>query len=247
MTLIGIDIGTSFIKGAVLDLERLRLQHIQRVPFPEPLPGLPPLFREYDPQAVLDAVSYLLKDLLAEAGECEGLVMCSQMHGLVLTTGQSQPLSNLVTWQDQRGLAPHPSGKGTYFDILCQRVGPQERRQMGNELRPGLPVGLLFWLAEQGQLPGGEAIPAALPDFILSNLCQALPVTEVTNAMSHGLLNLETLQWHSDVITSLGLGGLRWPRSFPMARWLVGWRWATGQSRVTRPSATTRRPSWALY
>jgi hypothetical protein len=31
--LIGIDIGTLFIKGAVLDLERLCLQHIQRVPF----------------------------------------------------------------------------------------------------------------------------------------------------------------------------------------------------------------------
>jgi sugar (pentulose or hexulose) kinase len=215
MTLIGIDIGTSFIKGAVIDLDGLRLQHIQRIPFPEPLPGLPPLFREYDPQSVLDAVSSLLKDLLADAGECEGLVMCSQMHGLVLTDRQSQPLSNLTTWQDQRGLALHPSGRGTYFDVLSQRIDPDERRQMGNELRPGLPVGLLFWLAEQGQLPGGGAIPAALPDFIMSNLGQAFPVTETTNAMSHGLLSLDTLQWHTGVITRLGLDGLCWPDIVP--------------------------------
>jgi sugar (pentulose or hexulose) kinase len=33
--------------------------------------------------------------------------------------------------------------------------------------------------------------------------------------MSHGLLNLETLQWHSGVITRLGLGGLRWPEIVP--------------------------------
>lgn len=229
MNWIGIDIGTSFIKGAVLDLERLRLQHIQRVPFPEPLPSLPPSFREYDPQAALDAVSYLLKDLLAEAGDCEGLVMCSQMHGLVLTTAQGRPLSNLTTWQDQRGLGRHPSGRGTYFDLLSQQITPDEFRQMGKELRPGLPVGVLFWLAEGGRLPGGEVIPAALPDFILSNLCQALPVTEITNAMSHGLLNLETLGWHADVITRLGLAGLRWPEIVPQGE-VVGWLAVGGRS-----------------
>ncbi len=211
MTLIGIDIGTSFIKGAVLDLEHLRIEHVQRLPFPAPLPGLPPLYREYDPQAVLKAVRSLLEGLLAAAGDCEGLVLCSQMHGLVLTNIQGLPLSNLTTWQDQRVLMPHPSGKGSYFDVLAQRISPSERRLLGNELRPGLPVGLLFWLAEQGQLPSHEAIPAALPDFILSNLCQARPVTEITHAMSHGLLNLETLEWHSEVISHLGLTNLRWP------------------------------------
>ncbi len=41
MTFLGIDLGTTFIKGAVLDLDRLRLGHIQRVPFPAPLGGLP--------------------------------------------------------------------------------------------------------------------------------------------------------------------------------------------------------------
>jgi sugar (pentulose or hexulose) kinase len=230
MTLIGIDIGTSFIKGAVLDLDRLQLQNIQRLPFPDPLPGLPPLFREYDPQAVLEAVSRLLKHILAEAGDCEGLVMCSQMHGLILTTDQGKPLSNMATWQDQRGLTPHPSGKGTYYDILSQQISLNERRQMGNELRPGLPVGLLFWLAERGQLPGREAIPAALPDFILSNLCQALPVTEITNAMSHGLLNLETLQWHTDVIALLGLAGLHWPAIVPQGK-VVG-RLAVGDRAI---------------
>ncbi len=160
MTFLGIDIGSSFIKGSLLDLDRPRLRHIRRVPFPDPLGGLPALFHEYDPQAVVQAVSSLLKDLLAAADEeespVEGLVLCSQMHGLVLTSAEGRPFSNLATWQDQRGLMPHPSGKGSYFDVLSQRISPDERRQLGNELRPGLPVVLLFWLAEQGLLPAGE-------------------------------------------------------------------------------------------
>ncbi len=52
MSFIALDLGTSFIKGAVLDLDALRLDHIQRAPFPDPLPNLPPLFCEIDPRAV---------------------------------------------------------------------------------------------------------------------------------------------------------------------------------------------------
>jgi sugar (pentulose or hexulose) kinase len=83
MAFIGIDIGTSFIKGAVLDLDGLHIQRVQRAPFPEPIPGLPPLVREFDPQQVMDAVHSLLESLIRDIGECEGLVMCSQMHCMV--------------------------------------------------------------------------------------------------------------------------------------------------------------------
>ena len=40
-TLLAIDLGTTHIKGAVLDLDALRIGHIQRFPFPEPIVGLP--------------------------------------------------------------------------------------------------------------------------------------------------------------------------------------------------------------
>lgn len=215
MALIAIDIGTSFIKGAVVDLEGLRLLHVQRVPFPALIHGLPPLYREFDPEEILKAVVRLLEGLLPHAGNCEGLVMCSQMHNIILTTGRGEPRSNLISWQDQRVLMPHPSGKGTYFDALAQRISPAEQRLLGNELRTGQPIGLLFWLAEQGQLPGGDAIPASLPDFILANLCGEPPVTEITHAMSHGALNLETMDWHHAVLSQLGLAGLRWPAIQP--------------------------------
>ena len=137
--------------------------------------------------------------------------MCSQMHGLVFTTERGEPRSTLTTWQDQRLLLPHPSGQGTYLDVMRQRLGPDEVRQLGNELRPGQPLGLLFWLAEGGQLPGSGAIPASVPDFVLANLCGSTPCTELTHAAAHGALNLETLDWHHEVLSLLGVHGLRWP------------------------------------
>ncbi|MCB9153707.1 MAG: hypothetical protein H6649_06600 [Caldilineae bacterium] len=209
---IGVDLGTSFIKGAVLDPERLTIEHIHRVPFPDALPGLPPQQREFSPSDVLAATRRLLDKLLPVAPECEAILMCSQMHGLVFTTELGEPRSNLTTWQDQRVLEPHPSGQGTYFDVLVRQLTRDEVRQLGNEVRPGQPLGVLFWLAEQGRLPGADLVLASLPDFVLSNLCETTPGIEATNAAAHGALNLETMAWHDPVIHKLGLGSLRWPR-----------------------------------
>ena len=46
---IGIDLGTSFIKGAVLDAESYRVEHVRRIPFPQQLPGFNPLYCEFAP------------------------------------------------------------------------------------------------------------------------------------------------------------------------------------------------------
>lgn len=205
--LIAIDLGTAFIKGAVLDPDQLRLTHLQRMPFPEPLVGLPPLFCEFDPDQIVNAVRTLIEQLLPQAPDCAGLVMCGQMGGLVLTTDCGEPLSNYISWRDQRLLMPHPSGAGTYFDVMVQRLSPADRRQLGHEVRPGLPLSFLFWLGETKQLLPATA--ATLTDFVLAHLCNTAPGLEFTQAV--GALNLETLNWHYSVFAKLGLEQVRWP------------------------------------
>lgn len=211
MSFVAIDLGTSFIKGGVLDLDEMRLDHVRRAPMPEPVPGLPRLCYELDPREVVAAVRGLLLQLLAQAPDCRGIVMCSQMHGLVLMDADGRPRSNAITWRDQRTLQSHPSGQGTYFERLAERITAAERRQLGNEVRPGLPIGTLFWLAEQGELPGSDVIPAALPDFVIATLCGSPPGMEYTNAAAHGALNLESRDWHHQLLAKLGLDGLAWP------------------------------------
>ncbi len=212
MRFIGLDLGTSFIKGGVLDLDAYTVAHVQRVPFPAPIEGLPPLFCEIDPSAIVAATRELIERLVAQAPDCAGIVVCTQMQSLVLTNEQGEPLSNCISWRDQRTLMPHPSGKGSYYDVLTARISPEERRRMGNELRPGLPICALFWLAEQRRLPSGQVIPAALADFVLANLCHTTPAIEPTNASVHSGYDLETGDWLWPVIARLGLEPLRWPR-----------------------------------
>jgi sugar (pentulose or hexulose) kinase len=212
MSFLALDIGTSFIKGAVLNADTYQIDHIQRVPFPEPIPNLPPLFCEVEPYKIIDATRELIAQLAPHAPDCEGVVMCGQMQGLVLTDERATPLSNYISWRDQRALMPHANANGnTYLDSLMERVTSDERRQMGSELRASLPVCALYWLNEQKQLPRG-AIPSSLSDFVISNLCGTTPTIEPTNASVHGVLNLETMDWQWSVIEKLGLGNLQFPK-----------------------------------
>ena len=81
--------------------------------------------------------------------------------------------------------------------------------QLGNECKPGSALSLLFWMAEQGELPD-LAIPLALADYVTMRLGDAEPVTEYTSAL--GALNVQTCQWHHEAFNELGVGTLQWPR-----------------------------------
>ncbi len=53
MQCLGLDIGSSTIKGAILDLESGAVHSITREPFPEPVPGLPTGWFEVDPSEIV--------------------------------------------------------------------------------------------------------------------------------------------------------------------------------------------------
>src|SRR5262245_27207718 len=206
MHFLGLDLGTTSFKGAVLDTERGTIANVRRVPSPEPVSGLPPGYHELDPSAVLIAVRQLIGDLLFDAPDATGLVVCSQMHCVVLTDADGSPRSNVITWKDQRATG---SVQG-----LRRIVSPDEQWEIGGELRVGLPVATLSWLRAENP-PEEGLIPASLPDFVLSRLCGTEPTTEETNAAAHGLFHLERGDWHHQLIAKLGLSHLRWPRVRP--------------------------------
>jgi len=210
LSLIGIDIGTSFIKGAILDLKTCRYEHVLRIPFPDPLP-LKDSFRcEFDAQGILNEVSSMILQLTSLGPPCDGIVMCTQMASMVLTNEAGEALSNCIGWRDQRASMPHPSKKGSYHDVIRSHITTEQRADLGNELPVGAPACFLFWMKENGQLKS-NVLPVTLADFILANICKTRPTVDATNALSYGLLNLDTLQWHQDVIQQLGLGDGRWP------------------------------------
>ena len=109
MQYLAIDIGTTTLKGAVLDLEHQQLRHIKRVAMPDKLPNSEPLRHELDPDAVVKLVRDFLNGLRAKAPHAQGLVVCSQMHSMILLGPDQQARTPVITWQDQRARLPHPT------------------------------------------------------------------------------------------------------------------------------------------
>ncbi|HTI50669.1 MAG TPA: FGGY family carbohydrate kinase, partial [Planctomycetaceae bacterium] len=209
MKLIGIDIGSSFVKGAVLDLDRLCLARTARAPFPPPIAGLQAGHFEVDPRLAADAVRDTIVELLGAAPDCAGIVFCSQMGGLVLADRQGEPLTNYLSWRDQRTVLKAPSRGDCSYARMLKRLGTDRLNELGQDVKAGAMLSLLFWLREQGRLSEGS-IPLGLGEFIVSRLCGAAPATEPTSAL--GLLDLQSGDWHRRAFAAIGLSGLEWPR-----------------------------------
>ena len=211
---LAIDLGTTSIKGAVLDIEHREVGTIRSVPMVERIPD-PVLTRyELDPLGILKTVRGLLGELCRVAPEASGLLICNQMHSLVLTDEHGAARSNVITWKDQRATELSTARTGSVFDVLSRVVTAEEREQLGGELRIGVPIVTLAALRESAALPHGQHF-ASLGDYVASNLSGERPYTEVSNAAASGLYHLDRRDWHHELIEKLGLEGLRWPRIHP--------------------------------
>lgn len=211
MKFLALDLGTSFLKGAVLELESATISQVVRAPFPAPVSGLPARHVEVDPAAIVRATQGLLDQLATHAPDAAGVMVTSQMHGIVLMDAQGKALTNAVTWQDQRILDPIDGGTDTYLDVLNAKLSPDAIAATGNGFKPSLPLCTLAWWTSKGLLPDG-AVPASLPDYVLATLAGSAPVVEPTMAASFGLLNLTTGDWHQGLLRAVGLDHLAWPR-----------------------------------
>lgn len=206
MQCLALDIGSSSIKGTVLDLDMGSSGPILKGVFPDPIPDQPPGHFEIDPRQVLTAVQKLIHKLLQHAPDAQRLLISSQMGGVLLVDDKLRPLTNYISWRDQRTLQPH--GNQSYLEHARLRLGETYFNELGRELKPGSALSLLLWLAENHQLPP-QATPLGIGDYIAAALCGTEPVTEPTLAL--GTLNLSTGTWHHAAFEQLGLSHLRWP------------------------------------
>lgn len=199
MQCLGLDIGSSTIKGAVLDLASGTVHSITREPFPEPVSGLPPGWFEVDPTEVVARTRSVISQLLRQAPQAKSLFLCGQMGGVVLVDKACVPRTRYLSWRDQRTL----SGA---LEQVQARLGPF-LPQLGNELKPGSMTSLLYWLQQAGELSPGWR-PATIGDFVISKLSGTLPRMERTQAI--GLVDLQLQGWNMRAFEALGLDRLDW-------------------------------------
>jgi xylulokinase len=208
---IGIDVGGSFLKGAVLDPEHASPEHVIRTEGP-PLESKEPLARTIDPFRLSASVGDLV-DHLADMvnGEPDGVLLSGQMHGVVLVDRDGTPQGAIHTWQDNRDAIAGPDGSP--LERLKASLTNDEKLATGNELRSGLPLSTLHRLALEGTDVHG-LIPASILSFCAGTLAgvgQGRFDMHATDAAGHGFLDLKAASWHMPSLEAAGLTGLLVP------------------------------------
>uniref|UniRef100_A0A7C2NXX1 Carbohydrate kinase FGGY N-terminal domain-containing protein n=1 Tax=Schlesneria paludicola TaxID=360056 RepID=A0A7C2NXX1_9PLAN len=208
MKALGLDIGSSTIKGAVLNLDQGAIGASVSVPFPAPDPGLPPGWFEVSPEGIETAVRNVLQALLEQVSSPVGLYVSGQMGGVLVVDHDGRPLSNYISWRDQRSLQPLSDAGRNVLDEIRARWDDRLFSSLGNELQAGSTTALLFWLTQRQLLPS-RGIPVSVGDYVVGRLCGQQPAMHVTHAI--GLLDLAAVDWHRTALAQLGLDSVALP------------------------------------
>jgi sugar (pentulose or hexulose) kinase len=147
MICLGIDVGSTSIKGGVLDLQQQAVREVQQVPFPAPVSGLAdPTWFEVEPTQIVDALRTLVNELLDCQPNAQAIFFSGQMGGTILVDRDSgEPLTRYLSWRDQR--AEYSLGE------MHARLGKSlSLVELGYELKAGSTSALLFWLVRERQL-----------------------------------------------------------------------------------------------
>ncbi|MET8260246.1 FGGY family carbohydrate kinase [Micromonospora sp. NPDC005205] len=191
MNILALDLGTSSVRGLVLDADT------------QPLPGA--LARRKvdlaigdDGTGTLSGRDYLASlveclDELAESGHLHdvGLVAVSaQWHSVLPLDRDGAPMGPVVTWLDTR---PAPVGRTAGPadpDGFHQRTGCWWHRSYWSMRLP--------WLREQSGTPIARFV--GLPEYVLGELLDSAPMS-ISQASGTGLLDLRTMSWDEEALT----------------------------------------------
>ncbi len=194
-TLVGIDVGTTAVKGVAIDETGSVLRVAESgYPFDTPRPG----WVEQDPEDWWRATETVLAHLRTAAGPPDGIGLSGQMHGLVALDGGDRVLRPAILWNDQRTAAQ------------CQQIEDAIGLQRlvgltGNRALPGFTAPKLLWLRANEPDVWARVATVMLPkDYVRLRLC-GTHATDVSDASGTLLLDVARRRWSREVLDALEL------------------------------------------
>jgi len=197
---IGIDLGTTGVKACVLSTQGDPVVHAQVYSFP--LLSSNPGWAEQDPELIFEAMLSCVRSVAQKAGipaqQVAAISIGSALHSLLAVDGKGRPLSNVITWADNRSarqaLALKNSAAGS---MLYQRTGMP--------LHAMSPLPKIMWLRdERRELFDSAAKFISIKEYVLQKLCGSY-VVDYSTASGTGLFNLSRRNWDDEALDVAGI------------------------------------------
>lgn len=196
---IGVDIGTTSTKAVLFNLDGKALsRHGVEYPLLTPTPAT----AEQDPelifQSVLTAIHGCLDSFGASGKEVGFVAFSSAMHSLIVVNGSGNPLTNSITWADNRS-APYAA------KIKNEHNGHNIYLRTGTPIHPMSPLVKLVWLKhERPELFQPDHKFISIKEYVFHRLFGKY-VIDYSIASATGLFHLEKLDWDDEAIALAGV------------------------------------------
>lgn len=194
---LGVDIGTGSCKAVAVDTKGAVLCSAQEH---YPMLKNPNNYAEQDPLAIWNAFSTVVESAVDEMDRSPVCVsLSSVMHSLVVINKNHEPVTNLITWADNR--AEEEAVELRQADFAAALYASS-----GTPIHSMTPLCKILWLKKNSPAAFANAFKfLSIKDFIWYRLFNEYQ-TEESLATGTGLFNIETRGWNR---FALELAGIR--------------------------------------
>ena len=196
MKSIGIDIGTTSISGVVMEENGEQIE-VKTVANDTYIEG-----KEWehvqDADRIWHKVQALAEEFCDRWDDIGAIGLTGQMHGMLYLDEKGQAVSNLVTWEDERGNQIFGKEKLTYAEYLTEITG--------YAMSTGYGLTTFFWDTMNGQVPPQAVKITTIMDYAAMKLCGLkTPLIHASNAASLGLFDPEQQDFDQKAIEKAGM------------------------------------------
>lgn len=211
MNFIAVDIGSTFIKGAIYDLTYNKVVYTYKYPSPQRKELSDPHYFEVDIQQVVDIILDIIRKSSLITFDISGILFSTQQHGFVLHHPQRGD-DVYISWQDTRCLKINPLSGISYLEELEQILPPSLMEKTGVPIKPALALCNLYTLFQEEKLStNGDIQIYTLGSYIIHKLT-GNNICHITNAAPLGFVDLQKGIWATDILDKVGLSFLKLPQ-----------------------------------
>ncbi|MGI6031694.1 MAG: sedoheptulokinase [Eubacteriales bacterium] len=213
MKYIALDLGTSFVKGAVLDVEQLQIQDVQLVEMPKAVVDGGEVEYVLDFDRFYPLVEELVRRFVSQyASQIAGILISTQMHGIIVADADGNARTPYISWLDNRCLLETPEG-GSYLQRLEHMIPREKMKGHGVYLKACMGMCNLYAAQQRGQYlcRKGDVI-CTIGSLVIKRLTGQYACHK-TNAAPIGLYDIQKDGWNEELKEQLGFGVCDTPKA----------------------------------
>lgn len=125
------------------------------------------------------------------------VLVCSEMHGFLITDKNNNPKTDYISWKDERCL---DSENIEEYNVLKKKLSPIFLQKTGMNFRSCYPIAKLQPILREKNLK--EAKILSLPEWLCCCNNDSLNLAHVTMSAGLGFYNIKNNSWDNELISS---------------------------------------------